>query len=240
MTGFSLLVVDDDIDFAESLSDALEAAGHRVVLAHSGEAGLERVQAQPFDLVLMDMKMPGMNGVETLAAMRLARPGIRSVMVTAHTRDALIQEAVSAGALAVLYKPFPMAELLGTIAFLPGRGQILLVEDDPDLREELRSLLENDHYRVACVTTVAEARQHLADNPVDLLLLEYRLPDGSGADLLDWIKASPISVPVVILSGHAEAVLDALPCFSPDDILIKPFSPAKLMERISRNSKPKT
>ncbi|MGH7093684.1 MAG: response regulator, partial [Stellaceae bacterium] len=58
-----VLIVDDDVDHAESLADVLEMRGHPVELAHSGEEAIECFKAAEFDLVLLDVKLPGINGV---------------------------------------------------------------------------------------------------------------------------------------------------------------------------------
>jgi DNA-binding response OmpR family regulator len=229
-----VLIVDDDLDFAESLADVLEQQRLKVTLAHSGEEGLARVRERPFDLVLLDMKMPGMDGLECLTAMRAHRPGIDVVMVTAFTKGELIRQALQAGALAVLHKPFAVAELLEVVGFLKRPAAVLLVEDEADQVEELGAVLTREGFTVRSAGTLAGARAELSREPVDLVLLDYRLPDGEGKELVEWLAAQERSELVVILTAYPELALDRLPCLSARDILVKPFAPSMLLDRISK------
>ena len=228
------------MDFAESLAEVLHGQRYRVTLAHSGSEGLAQVAAHSFDLVLLDMKMPGMDGLECLTAMRRQRPGTDVVMITAYTKGELIRQALQAGALAVLHKPVSVEELLAMIAFIALPASVLVVEDDEDLAGALSGMLtERGGYRVEVVTTLAAARAALTRKPADLVLLDYRLPDGTGADLLDWLKTQGRREAVVLLTAYPEAALDGLPCLSATDILVKPFAPESLLEAIFNRVKAK-
>jgi len=77
-----VLIVDDDRDHAESLADVLDMRGHQPELAHSGEEALDRVRSSDFDFVLLDVKLPGINGVETFLEMRRIRPGAKVMMTS--------------------------------------------------------------------------------------------------------------------------------------------------------------
>ncbi|TAL02148.1 MAG: response regulator [Rhodospirillaceae bacterium] len=84
-----VLVIDDDAGVRESFRAALEAAGHAVEAAESGAAGIESARATRPDLVFLDLKMPGMSGVETLAALHASWPGMPVYIVTAFYGDYL-------------------------------------------------------------------------------------------------------------------------------------------------------
>ncbi len=110
-----ILLVDDNEDYLDSAKDVLEEEGYSVVTASSGEKGVRRVLAQNFDLVLMDIKMAGLNGVDALVEMKKHRPRLRIVMCTAHVQENTIARAQLEGAFAILKKPFKTDELLDTI-----------------------------------------------------------------------------------------------------------------------------
>jgi CheY-like chemotaxis protein len=78
-----VLVIDDDAGVRESFRAALEAAGHRVTTVDSGLAGLESVRASVPDLVFLDLKMPGLSGVDTLSALHAEQPSVPVYVVTA-------------------------------------------------------------------------------------------------------------------------------------------------------------
>ena len=111
----SILIVDDDVGMVETLEDILSARSYDVVTADSGEAAIEHVRRRTFDVVLMDIKMPGLNGVEALQVMRRITPGLKVIMMTAFTRDELVDQAHRATAIAVVPKPLDLDRLLAVV-----------------------------------------------------------------------------------------------------------------------------
>lgn len=108
----SILIVDDDEGMVQTLSDILTARRYAVSTAESGESALAQVHGTSFDVVLMDIKMPGLNGVEALQAMKRTNPAIKVIMMTAFTRDELVQVAQRANAVAVVPKPLDLDTVL--------------------------------------------------------------------------------------------------------------------------------
>ncbi len=107
----SVLIVDDDNGMTETLSDIFSEMGHEVSVAGDGFKAIKLVEARPYDLVLMDIKMPKMNGVETFRRLREVRPELKVVMMTAFALDELITEARRLGAADVLFKPLQIDKL---------------------------------------------------------------------------------------------------------------------------------
>jgi two-component system, NtrC family, response regulator HydG len=112
----SILVVDDDVALRYTLREILESAGHRVVEAANGEEALARCAEEPFPLVVTDLRMPRMDGMELLRAL-LQQPGTppRVVLVTAHGSERQAVEAMKAGAYDYFRKPFETDELLAVV-----------------------------------------------------------------------------------------------------------------------------
>jgi DNA-binding NtrC family response regulator len=111
----SILIVDDDDGMIETLADIFSARRYVVTTAGSGAAALVRARERRFDVVLMDIKMPGGSGVEALQAMQQAHPGIKVIMMTAFTRDELVREAERANAVAVVPKPLDLDSVLALV-----------------------------------------------------------------------------------------------------------------------------
>lgn len=110
-----VLIVEDDQDFAESLVIALGLRQCEVDVAHTGEEAVSRFRETLYDIAFMDIKLPGMNGVESLAQIIGMQPDARVVMMTGFSEPALLNEARAAGAQDVLRKPFRMRELFSFI-----------------------------------------------------------------------------------------------------------------------------
>ncbi len=116
MTHPSVLLVDDDVGMVETLGDILATSRYQVATTDSGEAAVARVQADRFDAVLMDIKMPGLNGVQALRAIKFLAPEIPVIMMTAYTRDELIAEAQQTTGFPVLVKPLDLDRVLAILS----------------------------------------------------------------------------------------------------------------------------
>jgi CheY-like chemotaxis protein len=117
-----ILVVDDDEDLCASLWDILRERGFRVSLAHDAGQAARRLAHSAFQVVLIDMKIPGGHGGDVFRAVRDANPSARTLLITGFRQetDALIAQALSEGANAVCYKPFDVPQLLSTLEGLAG------------------------------------------------------------------------------------------------------------------------
>jgi two-component system response regulator AtoC len=112
-TTATILVVDDDQGMRETLTDVLSATGYQTSVAASGNAALAKARAGGrFDLILMDVQMPGLNGVQTLHALRALDPTMAVVMMTAYTRDELAAESERMTGFGVLSKPLDLDQML--------------------------------------------------------------------------------------------------------------------------------
>ena len=124
----SVLIVDDDANLCETLADILEEKGYRVVIAYDGPNAIKEVKGQHFDLALIDIVMPGMNGVEALRQIKAIDPRLTTMLITGHTAlDDSVSEAIEAGVAGVLYKPLDInaiVEMIASRAEAPGQPRI--------------------------------------------------------------------------------------------------------------------
>jgi len=121
----SILIVDDDNQLRESFHKLLEAEGYDVRTAATGEAGLEEFKKRPPDLVIMDIRMPGMDGLETFKLMQKVEPRLPVIIMTAYgTTDTAI-EATKMGAFDYVLKPFEIPDILGTIEGAINSGKLM-------------------------------------------------------------------------------------------------------------------
>jgi two-component system, NtrC family, response regulator HydG len=111
----NILVLDDHIEVAESLGEILELERHRVTLVHDGLSAVQAFREHNFDLGFFDIKMPGLNGVESFLEIRKDNPSARVIMMSGFADEELISKALSNGALALLRKPFDVDELLAKL-----------------------------------------------------------------------------------------------------------------------------
>ncbi len=133
----SILLIEDDEAFRRMLIDALESLGHAVAWAGSAEQGLALAREGGFDLILTDVRLPGMTGVESLPLLREASPGTDIIVMTAYSDHATALDAIRHGAYDFFSKPFRLGEMQTVIGrALEKRG---LRREIGYLREALRS-----------------------------------------------------------------------------------------------------
>lgn len=207
--GLKVLVVDDSEAFCRNLSDILEMGGHTVATACSGAEALKLAAAQKLDLVLMDVRMPQMDGVAAFKRMKLIAPDVPVIMVTAHSVEDQLREALREGAFGVLKKPLDFDLLFEVIHQASGRGGLLLVaDDDRDLCANLKDILGGRGYRVAVALNGDAALVRAQQNNFDVMLLDLKLPPVNGLETYLAIRDIRPKVVVVVISGYPQETGD--------------------------------
>lgn len=107
-----VLVVDDDPGIRETMLDILTLEGYEVEVADCGERAVQLSEKERFDFALLDIRMPGMNGVQTLRALKSIDSSVRVIMITGFDEGELAAKAMEAGAEAVFRKPLDVATFL--------------------------------------------------------------------------------------------------------------------------------
>ena len=110
-----VLVVDDEDDFRETVVKRLRARKLEAEGADSGAAALELIKEREFDVMVLDVKMPGMDGIETLRQVKQTRPEIEVIMLTGHASVEFGLKGMQLGAFDYIMKPAPIGELMDTI-----------------------------------------------------------------------------------------------------------------------------
>lgn len=200
-----ILVVDDNRSLCNLIKDILEMEQYDVSVAYDGFSALEAAKEQQFDVVLMDIKMPVMNGVETFKKLKSISPGTPTIMVTAFAVEDLIREALREGAYAALYKPLDFDQLLGTLTSASSdKAFVLLVDDEKDHCAALHDVLDDNEYRVAVVHDGETAIEKTRTNDFDIIILDMKLPTLNGLDTYLAIREIRPDVGVVFITGYPD------------------------------------
>ena len=109
---FKVMLVDDEKDFLETLCKRLTKRKLDVISANSGQEAIEKIQEFPVDVVVLDVRMPGMNGIETLKEIKRIKPSVEVIMLTAHADVQVAIEGMELGAFDYLMKPMEIDDLL--------------------------------------------------------------------------------------------------------------------------------
>ena len=124
--GGFIMIIDDDLEFSSTLKSILTKRSYIVGIAHSGEEAIDIVKEINYDIILIDIKLPTINGLETYLRIKKANPQIVAIIITGyrHEVDDIVQDALRNNAYACLYKPLDMELLLNLI------NQILIAKQN--------------------------------------------------------------------------------------------------------------
>lgn len=208
-----VLIVDDNAGMARTTAMILKMKGYHATMALSGQEALTRMRERPYDIVLMDIKMPAMDGVETFKRLKIIRPGAVVIMMTAYAVEELVQEALAEGAFGVIYKPLDIDQVTGLIeeAMTHREGAlIMVVDDDIDLSSLLRKIFVRKGYRVELAETGEEAVDLAQAQTYDILFVELVLPGANGLETYLAIKAVNPDVVAVMMTRREEEAAELI------------------------------
>jgi CheY-like chemotaxis protein len=238
-----ILVVDDDQRMVRTTCDVLRINGYETTAVHSGEEAVQRVKADPPDCVIMDIKMPGIGGVEALRQIKELRPKLPVVLVSAYATEESVAEAKRYGAHAVVSKPVNLQNLLSFLSLLSKEESILVVDDDPNFCKTLSGVLAVRGYRVETESSPGRVLDRLDQDYKLVVLLDLKLGSANGVEVLKQIRTKYPTKPVVLITGYREEMnasiekgvqIGAYAC------LYKPFEADQLLgfiEEISRDKR---
>jgi DNA-binding response OmpR family regulator len=144
----SVLVVDDNEDLLETLALILKKRGFKVETAGNGYSALEVFRHGAFDITLMDVILPEMNGVEVFRQIREIDPQARVILMTACSEEGLIAAALREGARCVMHKPLRIDRLIEMITEATSSSPIMLIGDDTEITETMARAAGKRGYRV--------------------------------------------------------------------------------------------
>lgn len=207
----SILVVDDNANLARTTAMILNRKGYAVTTAGDGGEALEKAGHQAFDIILMDIKMPVMNGVETYKQIKSIRPDAAVIMMTAYAVEDLIQEALAEGAYGVLHKPLDIERVMVLINEARQARQgalILVVDDDPSMGTTLKNILDRRGYQVAVAHSGEEAISVARQTAHDILLIDIKLPVINGLETYLGIKDINPEAVAIFMTAYRQEVSD--------------------------------
>jgi len=200
-----ILVVDDSEGFCRSTADILKMRDYEVATAYDGFKALELVKRDGFDLVLMDIKMPIMDGVETFKKIKEMVPDTSVIMMTGYAVEDLIREALREGAFSALNKPLDFDEIFKLIErAIPNGALILVVDDDENLCATMKDVLSDKGYWVIVAYDGNTAIEKARENNFDIMLIDLKLPALNGLETYLAIRDFRPNVVAIIITGYLQ------------------------------------
>ncbi len=200
----SILIVEDDAVFARILTDQVRAKGFKVIFAPSGEEALQVAEIYSPDAVILDIKLPGIDGWEVL---RKLKENIKTRHIPVHmmSGEGDTLSAQKQGAVGFINKPTTKEKLDKALLNLEGVIEkkikdLLVIEDDEYLRKSIIELLKAEDVTTYEANTGTQALSIIRDTNIDCIVLDLTLPDMSGYDLLNILKKeSELHIPPIIV-----------------------------------------
>ncbi|MFB3100806.1 MAG: response regulator [Gammaproteobacteria bacterium] len=230
-----ILVVDDDRDFTESIGELIELEGHQPVLAYNGVEALKIFKQNNIDIILLDFRMPGLNGIETLSEIRKLNLSVPVVIMTAYASTELTKDAIKHGAIEVMNKPFNINKLMEIISSIKQFHNILLLDDDKDYADSLSIALLDEGYKTYVAYDTEQAINYISDNDIQLQILDIRINGETGIDVWLSMRKKHFDIPTIFITGYTKQFFDQIneiSQISQIEIMEKPFAPHELINKI--------
>ena len=194
----SILIVDDHPAMCQTLQDILDDEGYAVTAVNSGQAAIAICKEREFDVLLMDVRMPDLNGVEVFRELKNQAFTSRVIMMSAYSVEELKKEALKEGAIAFLQKPVDVAFVLKLIEATE-QPPLLLVMDDRQERNLLAERLKQQRYRTYTAGTPGDALELARQIRFHVIMIDTKLHAMSALELYLALKEiTPKSVTILL------------------------------------------
>jgi CheY-like chemotaxis protein len=233
----SILVVDDEADTCRNLSDILTDLGYHVDTAYDGFAALELARKKRYEIALLDLKMPDMDGLTLYRELRKICAETVAIVVTAYASKAMAEEALAAGAWQVLPKPVDFPRLMNLVIEALEQPLVLIVDDDPDLCSNLWDVLHDREYRVAIAHDEDNAGRLLTEHEFHVVLIDMKLPRGDGRSVFQRVRTTNPQARTVVITGHRaemDPMIQSVMSEGADAVCYKPFDVPNLLSTLQQ------
>ena len=236
-----ILVIEDDVRFAAILRDLSRELGFTCIVKHTAAEGLDAAVTSRPSAILLDVNLPDHSGLGVLDQLK-RNPQTRHIPVHVISVADYAQQALELGAVGYALKPVKREQLVEAFRRLEAKltqavRRVLVVEDDPRMRESIRTLLGTDDVQIVDVATAGEALSHLKSTTFDCMVMDLKLPDFSGYELLERMAAEDdLAFPPVIVYTGRNLTRDEehrLSRFSRSIIVKDARSPERLLDEVT-------
>jgi len=245
-----LLIVDDEYSVVDALREYLTMRGYEVFGAGRWEEVVTVLRQEHPEVILLDIRLPGMSGMEILQKIRILEPRAQVIMITALDDANLRRDAMAAGAVGFAFKPLDVQSLERVIMaatrqppplapkspIKASQVTVLVVDDEPEICVALRYYLVGLGYKVLTAANGTEALKTLqeARPRPDIMLLDLSMPQKGGFAVLEELRQYGTRIPIVVMSAHDnETVRQATQLLGVRKFLQKPM-PLPAIERTVR------
>jgi DNA-binding NtrC family response regulator len=230
-----ILLVDDEPGLRMTLAANFELDGFEVVEADSGEMALDLAKEGNFDVVLTDVRMPGISGVELFKRLRPLRPNLPVILMTAFALEDLIRSALDDGAFTVLPKPFDFTHAAKTLQRAARGPAVLVVDDSQADADAMGEMLKSSGLAVSIVYDGNAALEKVKQGAVDVCVVDMIMPGLTGPQLAQELRKLHEHVSLIGVSGQAnDETMRRFASHGTTWFMRKPFQPTDLVRLIAK------
>ncbi|MGM0567632.1 MAG: response regulator [Elusimicrobiota bacterium] len=201
-----ILIVDDDKNIHMTIAGILRKEGHEVDFMDNGYKAIEAAEENSYDIALMDIRMPGINGVETFKKFKKISPETTVIMMTAYAVEDLKEEAEKEGAYKIIDKPFDMQGVLNMLDEIGEKNMVMIVDDNTNFRMTLKKSLQGQGFKPVSVENGNKALEVIERKIPDVIILDCKMPGLSGPDTLSKLNKMTEKLnkkpEVILVSGY--------------------------------------
>jgi len=249
----NVLVIDDDTVVRVLLEAVLIRAYYTPFFCANGKSALDFLEQSKIDIVLLDVKLPDMDGLDLLSTIKEKHPSCQTIVITGYGSEQIAVQALRRGALDYIEKPVNEDELVAALGraheklvkanVLTDKNSVLVVDDDIEVVDRLKRFLEKEGFLVYPSTKSEEALEVIALHQIDVIVTDFQMGSMDGLDLLEKAKNLYPDIEGIIVTGHTtgDVLVKALRVGA-FDYISKPvdldallFAVTKAIERIQLN-----
>ena len=232
---YRVLLVEDDFNIRITLAALLEMEGFVVVEAENGEDALRLACEESFDIVLTDVRLPGISGVRLAQKIKERSPGKPIMLMTAYSHDNGINQAIEEGVFAVLTKPFDATVAASLMSRAIARPSVLVIDDTETFATSMAESLKLLGISAVAVFDGQAALDLAQKGGIDVCLVDLVMPGLNGAEVIEKLRAIDPAIIIIAISGVSspEAISDVM-SKGARGFMAKPLDPAALMHSIAR------
>ena len=231
-----VLIVDDEKVVRDFLTKLLTLKGVNIEAVDSGLKAIESAKKEKFDLALLDVRMPKLNGLETFRELKKIIPNAKYVMMTGYAVDDLLKEAEREGAALSIKKPFDIQQISSLLEEFVSRKSsakkmsILVVDDDQVVLEFFKRLLSE--HDVVVASNGEDALAKIKQKDFDLVFLDIVLKDTTARALYPRIQEIRPNLEIMLITGDSERAESLMQLDNIRGYLYKPFEIDKIFSAI--------
>ena len=210
-----ILIIDDDASTTMAMRKLLEKEGFTVHEVRSGTEALAKLRDDHgIQVVITDVRMPGMDGLTILKNVKEMRPEVEVIMVTAYGDYNMAIDALRNNAFDYLKKPIDIDDLLGALGrYLERRAlrqnyfpnfRVLLLDDEETQRTFLKRLIEDEGFEVLIAGNGEEGIKIFEREKIDIIVTDIKMPGMSGMEVLYKVKKMTSDIEVILVTGHGD------------------------------------